>query len=247
MESFEGKAAVVSGASQGIGREIALALARRGAQVHALGRNHANLEETRALAAEAPGPVEPVVCDLTDGEQVAAAAESILAKAGKVEFLVNNAGVTRDGLLIRMKESDWEAVLRTNLTGTFRLCRAFLPAMIRARFGRIVNLSSVVAAAGNPGQTNYAASKAALLGLSRSLAREVASRQITVNAVAPGYIQTPMTEALPDKARQALLSQIPLGVLGTPADVAAGVLFLLGEGGRYITGQVLHINGGMYM
>jgi 3-oxoacyl-[acyl-carrier protein] reductase len=245
--SFEDRTAVVSGASQGIGREIALALARQGARVKALARSAGGLEETRGLATGVAGTVEPVVCDLTDGAQVASTVENIVGEAGKVDFLINNAGVTRDGLLVRMKDEDWDAVLETNLTGTFRLCRAVVPGMMRARAGRIVNISSVVASAGNPGQTNYAASKAALLGFTRSLAREVASRQIRVNAVAPGYIETPMTETLSDKQRQTLLGQIPLGTLGTPADVAGAVLFLLGDGGAYITGQVLHVNGGMYM
>jgi len=155
--------------------------------------------------------------------------------------------MTRDGLLLRMKDEDWQRVLDTNLTGAFRLCRAFLPGMVRARSGRIVNISSVVADAGNPGQANYAASKAGLLGFTRSLAREVASRNVTVNAVAPGYIDTAMTEALPDKARESLLAQIPMGRMGRSEDVAAAVAFLISDGARYITGQVLHVNGGMYM
>ena len=245
--SLQDRVALVTGASQGIGREIAVTLAREGVRVKALARNASGLEETRRLAESGPGSVEPVVCDLTDAQQVAAVIETILGEAGKVDFLVNNAGVTRDGLLVRMKDEAWEAVLETNLTSVFRLCRALVPGMLRARSGRIVNISSVVAALGNAGQTNYAASKAAVLGFTRSLAREIASRGIQVNAVAPGYIETPMTEGLSDKQRQALLAQIPLGSLGTPADVAAAVLFLLGDGGRYITGQVLHVNGGMYM
>lgn len=245
--SLQGKVALVSGASQGIGREIALSLSRSGVQVKALARGAAGLEETKCLAEGTSGSVEPVICDLTDAQQVDAVLKTLLADTGKVDFLINNAGVTRDGLLMRMKEEDWAVVLETNLTGVFRLCRAVMPSMIKARSGSIVNISSVVAVAGNAGQTNYAASKAALLGFTRSLAREIASRSIRVNAVAPGYIETPMTEGLSDKQRQALLAQIPLGRLGTPADVAQMVLFLLGEGGRYITGQVLHVNGGMYM
>jgi 3-oxoacyl-[acyl-carrier protein] reductase len=247
MSGLEGRVAVVTGASQGIGREIALALARAGSRVKALARGADRLEETASQAKGLPGAVEPVVCDVSDPHQVASAAKSILDEVERLDFLVNNAGITRDGLLVRMKDKDWSDVLGTNLTSAFFLSRAFLPGMIRGRFGRIVNISSVVATAGNPGQTNYAASKAALLGFTRSLAREIASRHITVNAVAPGYIATPMTEALPERARTALLSQIPLGSLGVPADVSASVLFLLGDGGRYITGQVLHVNGGMYM
>jgi 3-oxoacyl-[acyl-carrier protein] reductase len=245
--SLQDKVALVSGASQGIGREIAVTLARDGVRVKALARNAAGLEETRGLAQGAAGAVEPVVCDLTDAQQVATAVETVLGETDRVDFLINNAGVTRDGLLVRMKEADWNTVLETNLTSVFRLCRAVVPGMMKARSGRIVNISSVVAASGNPGQTNYAASKAALLGFTRSLAREVGSRGIRVNAVAPGYIETPMTEALSDKQRQALLGQIPLGTLGAPQDVAQMVRFLVGEGGNYITGQVLHVNGGMYM
>lgn len=244
---FADRTAVVSGASQGIGRAIALALAARGARVLALARSAGRLEETVALAAERGGSVRPVPCDVADGESVAAAAEGILADGGGVDYLINNAGVTRDGLLMRMKEADWGAVLETNLGGVFRLSRAFLPVMIRARFGRIVNVSSVVAQAGNPGQANYAASKGGIEGFTRSLAREVASRNVTVNAIAPGYIDTPMTAELDAKQREALLSRIPMRRLGTPEDVAGAVAFLLGEGAGYITGQVLHVNGGMYM
>ncbi|MGD8375879.1 MAG: 3-oxoacyl-[acyl-carrier-protein] reductase [Acidobacteriota bacterium] len=243
---FAERTAVVSGASQGIGRAIALALAARGARVLALARSARRLEETVALAAESAGSVRPVPCDVADGESVAAAAAGILADSG-VDYLINNAGVTRDGLLMRMKETDWNAVLDTNLSGVFRLSRAFLPAMIRARFGRIVNVSSVVAQAGNPGQANYAASKGGIEGFTRSLAREVASRNVTVNAIAPGYIDTPMTAALDEPQREALLSRIPMRRLGTPEDVAGAVIFLLADGAGYITGQVLHVNGGMYM
>ena len=247
MKQFEGKVAVVTGASQGIGREIALDLARHGARVSALARNRSRLEETVALGSDAEGAVQAVVCDVAASAQVADVVRAILDETKQIDFLINNAGLTRDGLSMRMKDEDWETVLDTNLTGAFRLCRAVLPKMIRARSGRIVNISSVVASAGNPGQVNYAASKAGLLGLTRSLAREVASRQITVNAIAPGYIQTAMTDKLSEKVREALLARIPLGTLGTAADVAGGVRYLVGDDGRYITGQVLHINGGMYM
>ena len=244
---YEGRVAVVSGASQGIGRCIAVDLARRGARVMALARGQERLNETAALAAGASGSVQPVECDVADAAGVAHAAETILGETKRVDFLVNNAGITRDGLLLRMKESDWDAVLGTNLTGAFRLARAFLPSMIRARFGRIVNITSVVASAGNPGQANYAASKGGLEGFTRSLAREVASRKITVNAIAPGYIETALTGDLSEKQREALLGQIPLGTLGRPEDVSAALRYLLGESGAYVTGQVLHVNGGMYM
>ena len=188
-----------------------------------------------------------LVIDVSAGASVKAGVERALAAAGRLDHLVNNAGVTGDGLMIRMKREEWDRVLQTNLSGAFEVTRAVLPAMIRARYGRIVNISSVVGLMGNAGQTNYCAAKAGLIGLTKSLAREVASRQITVNAVAPGFIETDMTRAIAAPARETMVGRIPLERLGTPDDVAAGVAFLLGPGGAYITGEVLNISGGLYM
>jgi len=240
------RVAFVTGGAQGIGRAIALALARSGADVAICDLNP---EGVAAAVAEIAGTGRRAWGFTGDVSSLAFAQEAVektVAAAGALHVLVNNAGITRDGLLMRMKPEDWEAVLRVNLTGAFNFCKAVVPGMIKQRWGRIVNISSVVGAMGNAGQVNYAASKAGLLGLTKSLAREVASRGVTVNAVAPGFIDTAMTQALPEKAREALLGQIPAGRLGQAADVAAAVLFLASEGAGYVTGQVLHVNGGMY-
>jgi len=246
MESVGQRVAFVTGGAQGIGRAIALAFARAGVDVaiadlkpDGVGAAIAELSATGRRAWGFTGDVS----SLAFAQE---AVEKTVAAAGGLHVLVNNAGITRDGLLLRMKPEDWDAVLRVNLTGSFNFCKAVVPGMIKQRWGRIVNISSVVGAMGNAGQVNYAASKAGLLGLTKSLAREVASRGVTVNAVAPGFIDTAMTQALPEKAREALLGQIPAGRLGQASDVAAAVLFLASEGAGYVTGQVLHVNGGMY-
>jgi 3-oxoacyl-[acyl-carrier protein] reductase len=246
MGSTEARVALVTGGAQGIGKSIALALARSGADVAVVDLNPAGVEaaaaEVRALGRRAWG----ITGDVSSLAFAQEAAERTAAEAGGLHILVNNAGITRDNLLLRMKEQDWDKVLQVNLKGAFNFCKAVVPRMIKQRWGRIVSISSVVGAMGNPGQVNYAASKAGLVGLSKSLAREVASRGVTVNAVAPGFIDTAMTQALPEKAREALLAQIPAGRLGQAEDVAAAVLFLASEGAGYITGQVIHVNGGMY-
>ncbi|MGH2667855.1 MAG: 3-oxoacyl-ACP reductase family protein, partial [bacterium] len=188
-----------------------------------------------------------VVLDVADGGAVRSAVEQVMKELGRIDHLVNNAGVTGDGLLLRMKREEWDRVVQVNLGGAFELTRAVLPAMVKARYGRIVNISSVVALMGNPGQASYCATKAGLIGFTKSLAREVASRQITVNAVAPGFIDTDMTRSIAAESRERLAGRIPLGRLGSPEDVAAGVVFLLGPGASYITGSVLNISGGLYM
>jgi len=245
--TFEGKLALVTGGSRGIGRAIAERLAAQGAEVVLTSRTAAAAEaaatEIRAGGGKARG-VEMNVCD--DGA-VEAGVKELLEGCGTIPILVNNAGITRDCLLLRMKKEDWALVLETNLSGIYRLCRAVVPSMVRARFGRIVNVTSVVARTGNPGQVNYVAAKAGAEGLTRSLARELASRNITVNCVAPGFIDTDMTRSLDDAARRTLLDQVPLKRLGQPEDVAAAVLFLAGPDADYITGTTLHVNGGMYM
>ena len=244
---LQGRVGLVTGASRGIGRAIALELARRGSGLVVAARQGAALEEVAAECRAAGAEVQAVAIDVGDGASVKAGVDRALAGAGRLDHLVNNAGVTGDGLLLRMKREEWDRVVKVNLTGAFEMTRAVLPAMIRARYGRIVNISSVVGLMGNAGQANYCAAKAGLIGLTKSLAREVASRQITVNAVAPGFIETDMTRAIPAPARDAMIDRIPLERLGTPDDVAAGVAFLLGPGGAYITGEVLNISGGLYM
>jgi 3-oxoacyl-[acyl-carrier protein] reductase len=241
------RVAFVTGASRGIGRAIALELARRGSGLIVAARQCVALEEAAAECRAAGAEVQAIAIDVGDGASVKAGVERAIATAGRLDHLVNNAGVTGDGLLMRMKREEWDRVLQTNLTGAFEMTRAVLPSMVRARYGRIVNISSVVGLMGNAGQANYCAAKAGLIGLTKSLAREVASRQITVNAVAPGFIETDMTRAIAAPAREAMIGRIPLERLGTPDDVAAGVAFLLGPGGAYITGEVLNISGGLYM
>jgi 3-oxoacyl-[acyl-carrier protein] reductase len=247
MENLQGKTAFVSGASQGIGRACALALARMGARIALAARNEAKLEAVAAEIEAAGGQAKPFLMDVSDEASIQAAAKASIAHFGAVEILVNNAGITRDTLLLRMKRADWDAVMTTNLTGAFLLTQALLNPMLRARWGRIINVSSVVGRTGQAGQANYAASKAGLIGFTRSMAREVASRSVTVNAVAPGYIETAMTSVLEDKQREALLSHIPLGRAGTDEEVAHAVAFLASPQAGYITGHVLDINGGLFM
>jgi 3-oxoacyl-[acyl-carrier protein] reductase len=247
MENLQGKTAFVSGASQGIGRACALALARMGARIALAARNEAKLEAVAAEIEAAGGQANPFFMDVSDEASIQAAAKAAIAHFGAVEILVNNAGITRDTLLLRMKRADWDAVMTTNLTGAFLLTQALLNPMLRARWGRIINVSSVVGRTGQAGQANYSASKAGLIGFTRSMAREVASRSVTVNAVAPGYIETAMTSVLEDKQREAFLTHIPLGRAGTDEEVAHAVAFLASPQAGYITGHVLDVNGGLFM
>lgn len=247
MIALEGRIALVTGASQGIGRACALTLAKAGAQVALAARNTAKLAETATEIEAAGGKAVPFEMDLASEESIRMGVKAVLAQFGKIEILVNNGGITRDNLMLRMKLADWDAVLATNLTGAFLLTQAACSSMLKARRGRIINITSVVGEAGQAGQANYAASKAGLIGLTKSLARELASRNVTVNAVAPGYISTPMTDVLNEQQRSAMLTQIPLDRAGTPDDIANAVAFLASDEASYITGHVLDVNGGMYM
>jgi 3-oxoacyl-[acyl-carrier protein] reductase len=242
---LNGEIALVTGATRGIGAAIAERLARDGARV--IGTATTAEGAARISANLAPNGGRGLVLDVVKQDSIEAVIEDIEAKEGAVGILCNNAGITRDTLLLRMKEEDWDAVLDTNLASVFKLSKAVLRGMMKARKGRIVSITSVVGLTGNPGQANYAAAKAGILGFTKSLAREVGSRGITVNAVAPGFIDTDMTRALAEAQRAALNTQIPLGRLGQPADIAAAVAFLCSPDGAYITGETLHVNGGMYM
>ena len=243
MFDLTGMTALVTGASGGLGSAIARTLAAQGARVALSGTR---VEPLETLAAELPGSVV-LPCDLADAAAVDALVPAAIAALGSLDILVNNAGVTRDNLAMRMKDAEWDTVLRVNLEAAFRLCRAALKPMMRARFGRIISVTSVVGVTGNPGQANYAASKAGLIGLSKALAQEVASRNITVNCVAPGFIASPMTAALSADQTAALTARIPVGRLGEGADVAAAVLYLASREAGYVTGATLHVNGGMAM
>ena len=244
MFDLTGKTALVTGASGGIGAEIARALHGAGASVGLSGTREAPL---RALAAELGDRAHVLACNLSDPEAVEGLIKRAVEAMGSVDILVNNAGITRDGLVMRMSDDDWQQVLDVNLTAAFRLCRAAIRGMMKARWGRIINISSVVGATGNGGQVNYAASKAGLVGLSKSLAAEVASRGITVNAVAPGFIETAMTDKLNDAQRTGILGAVPAGRMGKPSDIAAAVLYLASPEAGYVTGATLHVNGGMAM
>ena len=244
MFDLTGKNALITGASGGIGGEIAKALHAAGATVAISGTRQGPLDE---LAAELGDRVHVLTCNLSDADAVEALPKQAVAAMGSVDILVNNAGITRDNLFMRMSDDEWNSVLDVNLTATMRLCRGVLRGMIKARWGRIVNISSVVGTTGNPGQGNYAASKAGMIGMSKSLAYEVASRGITVNAVAPGFIQTAMTDKLNDDQKSNILTQIPAGRMGQPGDIAAAVLYLASDQAGYMTGSTLHVNGGMAM
>ena len=247
MASLEGRIALVTGASQGIGRACALELARAGATVALAARNQTKLAEAVAEIEAAGGKAAAFALDVANEDSIKSGARAVLERFGKVEILVNNAGITRDGLMMQMKRPDWDDVLATNLTGSFLLTQALLRPMIKNRWGRIINISSVVGRTGQAGQVNYAASKAGLIGITRSLAREVASRGITVNAVAPGYIETPMTAVLNEQLRASMIATIPLGRPGTDTEIAQSVAFLASDAAAYITGHVLDVNGGMFM
>ena len=243
-----GKTAIVTGGSRGIGNAIVAEFLREGAVVHALSRTPPeNQSDLESIAAAAGGAVRWRAADVTDEEELGRAVEAILAEAGSVHVLVNNAGITRDGLVFRMPTADWDAVLRANLTSAFFTCRLVARAMVKQRAGSIVTIASVSGIMGNAGQTNYAASKAGLIGFSKSLAREVATRGVRVNVIAPGFIETDMTKGLGEKVREAFLAQIPLGRMGTAAEVAALAAFLASDRSSYVTGQVIPVDGGLSM
>ncbi|NNC47066.1 MAG: 3-oxoacyl-[acyl-carrier-protein] reductase [Sphingomonas sp.] len=244
MFSLEGKTALVTGASGGLGSEISKALAAQGARLALSGSNE---EKLKAFAAELGGDHVTLVADLSDAESVDGLVPAAVEALGKLDILVNNAGITRDNLAMRMKDEEWEQVIKVNLEAAFRLMRAAVKPMMRARGGRIINISSVVGETGNPGQVNYVAAKAGLVGMGKALAQEVASRGITVNAVAPGFMESAMTDSLDDKQRDAILSRIPMGKMGTGGDIGAAVAYLASDEASYITGQTLHVNGGMAM
>jgi 3-oxoacyl-[acyl-carrier protein] reductase len=249
MFDLTGMTALVTGASGGIGSAICAALAGQGARLAVSGSNVDKLEAFRASLAEEYPKADHVAipCNLGDKENVEALVPSALEKLGQIDILVNNAGVTRDNLAMRMKDEEWDEVIRINLEGAFRLMRAATKPMMKARFGRIITITSVVGATGNPGQINYAASKAGLVGMSKALAAELASRNVTVNCVAPGFIRTAMTDALPDAQKEALNGRIPMGRMGEGSDIGAAVAYLASRDAGYVTGHTLHVNGGMAM
>ncbi len=247
MFNLKDRVALVTGASQGIGRATAIALAAAGAKVVCAARNLEKLEAVVAEIGHADREARAIQLDVAEQDQVKAAFKQISERFGRLDILVNNAAITRDGLALRMKHEDWDAVIRTNLTGAHFCIQQAMGMMLRQRSGRIINITSVVAEMGNAGQSNYVAAKAGLIGLTKAIATEIASRNITVNAVAPGFITSPMTDPLPQNVKDAMLSRVPLGRMGTDADVAAAIVFLASDEAGYITGHVLDVNGGLYM
>ena len=243
---LDGKIALVTGASRGIGKAIALTLGGSGATIIGTATTELGADNISKAFAENKISGKGIVLNVTDNNQISSLGESIKNDFGIVDILVNNAGITRDNILIRMKDDEWEDIINTNLSSVYKMSKSVLRGMIKKRSGRIISITSVVGAMGNAGQSNYAAAKAGMIGFTKSLAREVGVRGITVNAIAPGFIETDMTDSLPDYQKEALASQIPMGRLGTTDEIAQAVLFLAGDGGSYITGQTLHVNGGMY-
>ncbi len=245
--SLSGRVALVTGASQGIGRTCALRLAKDGATVAVAARNQEKLNELVAEITAAGGTAAAFALDVCDEDQVKTTVKAIIAQFGKIDILVNNAGITRDQLVMRMKRADWDAVLQTNLTSAYLCIQSVIPSMLKQRYGRIINITSIFGQMGQAGQANYSASKAGLIGLTMAIAREVGSRSITCNAVAPGFIETAMTAALSEEFKQMAVKQIPLGRVGSPEDVASAVAFLASDKASYITGHVMNVNGGMLM
>ena len=247
MLDLQGQIALVTGASRGIGRSIALSMGQQGASIVGTSTSELGARGVTAALSDAGIEGRGVVLDVTHGESVFSVVNQIEENFGPISILVNNAGITRDNLLLRMKDEEWDDILETNLSSVFRVTKACLRGMVRARRGRVINVTSIVGATGNPGQTNYAAAKAGLVGFTKSLASEVASRGITVNGIAPGFIETDMTSSLEQSRRDALVTAIPLGRLGVGEDIAAAAVFLASREASYITGQVIHVNGGLYM
>ena len=244
MFNFTGKTALITGASGGIGAAIAKTLHTAGATIAISGTRQAVLEELKAQIGE---NVHVLPCNLSNTEDVEKLIPAAEAAMGSLDILVNNAGITKDGLAMRMKDEDWQSVIDVNLTSNFRLCRAAMRGMMKKRWGRIINITSIVGVTGNPGQVNYVASKAGIIGMTKSIAQELAARNVTANCVAPGFIATPMTDVLNDKQKEAILGRIPAGRMGGPDDIAAAVLYLSSDEAGYVTGQTLHVNGGMAM
>ena len=243
---LEGKIVLVTGATRGIGKAIALTLGSSGATVIGTATSDVGADNISKMLVDNEISGKGIVLDVKDNDQISSLGEGIKKDFGSIDILVNNAGITRDNILLRMKEDEWEDIINTNLSSIYKMSKSVLRGMIKKRSGRIISITSVVGAMGNAGQSNYAAAKAGMIGFTKSLAREVGVRGITVNAIAPGFIQTDMTDSLPDDQKEALASQIPMGRLGTADEIAQAVLFLAGDGGSYITGQTLHVNGGMY-